>query len=81
MAGNALQDSAKREIESRAYSFVALWAASIIVLYAITGYLAVRQLHNYRAQTARLRQGWLSPSQALAQPHLPHIAAYLAQRH
>ncbi len=24
--------------------------------------------------------GWLSPSEALAQPHLPHIAAYLAQR-
>jgi ADP-ribose pyrophosphatase YjhB (NUDIX family) len=24
--------------------------------------------------------GWLSPSEALAQPHLPHLAAYLARR-
>ncbi len=62
MARNALQDSAKREIGGRDYSFVALWAASIVVLYAITGYFAARQLHSYRAQTARLRQDWLQAS-------------------
>jgi hypothetical protein len=64
MAGNALQNSSKHEVEGRDYRFVALWAAGIIVLYTVTGYFTVRQLHSYRVQTARFRQDWLKASVA-----------------
>src|SRR5208282_619878 len=38
------------------YLLVSLWAAGILLLYAIGGYLGVRQLQGYKAETERFRQ-------------------------
>jgi hypothetical protein len=59
MAENILQTNSKDKITGRNYRFVALWAAGLILLYAITGYFAVRQLQSYKVQTARFRQDWM----------------------
>jgi hypothetical protein len=53
---DASQNDLKGVITRRAYFFVALWAAGILLLYAIGGYLGVRQLQGYKAETEKFRQ-------------------------
>lgn len=50
------QNDLKDMITRRAYFFVVLWAAGILLLYAIGGYLGVRQLQGYKAETEKFRQ-------------------------
>jgi hypothetical protein len=72
------------------YLFVSLWAAGIILLYAIGGYLGVRQLQGYKAETERFRQaavgaptiepGVPSPATTLpagARPTEVHVGIYI----
>ena len=50
------QDDFKDAISRAGYSFVALWAVGLLLLYAIGGYFGVRTLQGYRAQTEKLRE-------------------------
>jgi hypothetical protein len=50
------QGDLKDRITRRAFWFVALWAAGILLLYAIGGYLGVRGLQGYKAETMKMRQ-------------------------
>ena len=50
------QNDLKDMITSRGNSFVALWAAGILLLYAVGGYFGVRQLLGYKAETEKIRQ-------------------------
>jgi hypothetical protein len=43
------QDDRKDSISRAGYSFVALWAAGLLLLYAIGGYFGGRALQGYRA--------------------------------
>ena len=50
------QDDFKDSISRAGYSFVALWAAGLLLLYAIGGYIGVRTLQGYRAETEKSRE-------------------------
>jgi hypothetical protein len=50
------QDDFKDSISRAGYSFVALWAAGLLLLYAIGGYFGVRTLQGYRAETEKSRE-------------------------
>ena len=50
------QDDLKDSISRAGYSFVALWAAGLLLLYAIGGYFGVRTLQGYRAETEKFRE-------------------------
>jgi hypothetical protein len=50
------QDDFKDSISRASYSFVALWAAGLLLLYAIGGYIGVRMLQGYRAETEKSRE-------------------------
>lgn len=50
------QNDLKDMITRRAYFFVALWAAGILFLYGVGGYLGVRALHGYKVETEKFRQ-------------------------
>ena len=50
------QDDCKDSISRAGYSFVALWAAGLLLLYAIGGYFGVRTLQGYRAETEKSRE-------------------------
>jgi hypothetical protein len=49
------QKDLKDMITSRGFLFVILWAAGILILYAVGGYLGVRTLLTYRAETEKFR--------------------------
>ena len=51
------QHDLKDRITSRGIFFVILWAAGILLLYAVGGYLGVRTLQGYRAETEKFRTG------------------------
>jgi hypothetical protein len=53
------QDDSKDAISRAGYSFVALWAAGLLLLYAIGGYLGIRTLQGYRAETEKFRQAFI----------------------
>jgi len=53
------QNDVQETITRRAFFLVALWAAGILLLYAIGGYLGVQQLQGYRAETEKFRQAWI----------------------
>jgi hypothetical protein len=53
------QSDAKDRITPKAYRLVALWAAGILLLYAIGGYSGIRQLQHYKAETEKLRQAMI----------------------
>ena len=53
------QSDAKDRITPKAYRLVALWAAGILLLYAIGGYMGIRQLQCYKAETEKLRQAMI----------------------
>jgi hypothetical protein len=53
------QSDAKDRITPRAYRLVVLWAAGILLLYAIGGYMGIRQLQCYKAETEKFRQAMI----------------------
>jgi hypothetical protein len=53
------QSDAKDRITPRAYRLVALWAAGILLLYTIGGYMGIRQLQWYKAETEKFRQAMI----------------------
>ena len=50
------QNESGAAISGRDLRFVAIWAVSILLLYAIGSYFAVRQLQGYKAETQRIRR-------------------------
>jgi hypothetical protein len=46
-------------ITPKGYRFVILWAAALVLFYALVGYFGTRQLRGYRAETAQMRKTWL----------------------
>jgi hypothetical protein len=50
------QEDFKDSISRTGYSFVALWAAGLLLLYAIGGYFGVRTLQGYRAEGEKFRE-------------------------
>ena len=52
------QSDLKHTITRGGYRFVILWAAGILLLYAVGGYLGVRTLLTYRAETEKFQQAW-----------------------
>jgi hypothetical protein len=59
-----MMDDLKDTITRRAYFFVALWAAGILLLYAISGFFGVRTLLSYKAETEKFRQAWIESKTA-----------------
>jgi hypothetical protein len=53
------QSGSKETITRRAFFLVALWAAGILLLFAVGGYFGVRQLKRYKEETERFRQTWM----------------------
>jgi hypothetical protein len=54
------QDDCKDAISRAGYSFVAVWAAGLLLLYAIGGTFGVRTLQEYRAETERFRETFIA---------------------
>jgi len=55
------------------HRFVVLWAAGILLLYAVGGYLGVRTLLTYRAETEKFRQTWIGSSTTGPNVRTPEI--------
>ena len=53
------QEDFKDPISHAGYSFVALWAAGLLLLYAIGGYFGARTLQGYRAETEKFREAFI----------------------
>ena len=53
------QNDLKDKITRRGYHFVILWAAGILLLYGISGYIGVRTLQGYKVETEKFRQAWI----------------------
>ncbi len=51
-----VQSEPQNEITPGGYRFVVVWAAGLLLLYALGGYFGVRVLRGYAAETARIRQ-------------------------
>jgi hypothetical protein len=60
MTDNDLQSNLKNTITGRDNRFVALWAAGLILFYAIIGYFGIHLLQSYKAQTIQFRQSWVN---------------------
>jgi len=73
MTENLSQNGLKDTITRRAYFFVALWAAGILLLYAIGGYLGVRTLLNYKVETEKFRQAWIGSATTEPDGRAPEI--------
>jgi hypothetical protein len=58
--GAAGQETPGDTVTRRDLRFVALWAVGILLAYAVGGYLAARQLQDYKTQTERTRQARIS---------------------
>ena len=56
------QSDAKDRITPRAYRLVVLWAAGVLLLYAIGGYMGIRHLQYYKAETEKFRQAMIGAS-------------------
>ena len=54
------QEDFKDGISRAGYSFVALWAVGLLLLYGIGGYFGVRTLQGYRAQTEKVRESLIA---------------------
>ena len=61
---NVGQDDFKDSITPAGYSFVALWAAGLLLLYALGGYFGARTLQGYRAEIDEFRKAF-SESQTI----------------
>jgi hypothetical protein len=53
------QPDERDTITPRAYRLVALWAAGILLLYAVGGYMGIRQLQRHKAETEKVRQAMI----------------------
>jgi hypothetical protein len=53
------QSDLKNTITRAGYLFMVLWALGILFLYAAGGYLSVRQLLDYKAESEKIRQAWM----------------------
>jgi hypothetical protein len=67
------QKDLKDMITSRGFLFVILWAAGILLLYAVGGYLGVRTLLTYRAETEKFRQTWIGSATTEPNVRAPEI--------
>jgi hypothetical protein len=67
------QDDCKDSISRAGYSFVALWAAGLFLLYAIGGYLGVRTLQGYRAEAEKSREAFTESRTIEAGTKAPEI--------
>jgi len=67
------QNDLKDTITIRGFLFVILWAAGILLLYAVGGYLGVRTLLTYRAETERFRQTWIGSATTEPNVQAPEI--------
>jgi len=67
------QNNLKDTITRRGYSFVALWAAGILLLYAVGGYLGVRQLQGYKVETEKFRQARIGSATTEPDAQTPEI--------
>jgi hypothetical protein len=54
------QSNPKDAITRRGYCFVILWVAGILFFYGIVGYVGVRTLQGYKAETEKYRQAQVS---------------------
>jgi len=63
----------KDTITRGGYRFVILWAAGILLLYAVGGYLGVRTLLTYGAETEKLRQNWTGSAATEPNVRAPEI--------
>ena len=54
------QEDFKDGISRAGYSFVALWAVGLLLLYGLGGYFGVRTLQEYRAQTEKIREALIA---------------------
>jgi hypothetical protein len=68
------QTGSKETITRRAYFLVALWAAGILLLFAVGGYFGVRQLRGYREETEKFRQTWIEGATVKAGAPAPELA-------
>jgi hypothetical protein len=67
------QNDLKNTITSRGFLFVILWAAGILLLYAVGGYLGVRTLLTYRAETEQFQQTWIGSATTEPNVRAPEI--------
>jgi hypothetical protein len=56
------RNGSKETITRRAFLFLSLWAAFILLIYAGGGYFGVRQLRKYKEETEQSRRAWLAGS-------------------
>ena len=67
------QSDLKDTITRGGYRFLILWAAGILLLYAVGGYLGVRTLLTYGAETEKLRQNWIGSATTEPNVRAPEI--------
>ena len=67
------QHDLKDTITRRGYRFVILWAVGILLLYGVGGYLSVRTLQGYKAETEKFRQAWIESKTTDVDAQAPDI--------
>ena len=67
------QSDIKDTINPGGYRFVTLWAVGILLLYGIGGYLGVRTLQGYKAETEKFRQTWIESTMTDVDAQAPDI--------
>jgi hypothetical protein len=68
------QDDLKDSISRAGYSFVALWAVGLLLLYALGGYFGVRTLQGYRAETEESRKAFIESQTVAPGTKAPEIS-------
>jgi len=68
------QSGSNETITRRAFFLLSLWAAGILMLFAVGGYFGVRQLKGYREETERFRQTWIAGDMVEAGAPTPELA-------
>jgi hypothetical protein len=63
----------KDTITRRSYRFVILWAAGVLLLYGIGGYIGVWTLQGYKAETEKFRQTWIESKTTDVDAQVPDI--------
>jgi len=67
------QNDLKDTITPRGYRFVILWAVGILLLYGIGGYIGVRTLQGYKADSEKFRQTWIESKTTDVDTQAPDI--------
>jgi hypothetical protein len=73
MQENLGLNNLKDTITRRGYRFVILWAVGILLLYAVGGYLGVRTLQGYKADTEKFRQAWIESKTTEVDAQAPDV--------